>query len=186
MRDFFCLSVGNSRRRTFQRGMGNQTGESSVVSPILSCLPLRFLSAFSLRFSILRYERLFRVCNGLETRLNWVYQSKEPIYILLYFISFCRKLYDILETKNGIGESDEKSAGSMRHFCEKGAGMRDQHPLLPPPPAPPFQTPIGVISSEMAEMVQAQQITAVYTTVRWSILLIKVNKSWAWERSKIY
>ena len=140
MRDFFCLSVGNSRRRTFQRGMGNQTGESSVVSPILSCLPLRFLSAFSLRFSILRYERLFRVCNGLETRLNWVYQSKEPIYILLYFISFCRKLYDILETKNGIGESDEKSAGSMRHFCEKGAGMRDQHPLLPPP-RPPLPDP---------------------------------------------
>lgn len=58
--------------------------------------------------------------------------------------------------------------------------------LSSPPPAPPFQTPIGVISSEMAEMVQAQQITAVYTTVRWSILLIKVNKSWAWERSKIY
>ena len=48
----------------------NETGESSVVSPILSCLPLRFLSAFSLRFSILRYERLFRVCNGLETRVN--------------------------------------------------------------------------------------------------------------------
>ena len=97
-----------------------------------------------------------------------MYQSKEPIYILLYFISFCRKLYDILETKNGIRESDEKSAGSMRDFREKGAGMRDQHPLLPTPPPPlpflpTFQTPIRVnISTEMAEMVQTQQITAVY------------------------
>ena len=138
-----------------------------MVSPILSCLPLRFLSAFSLRFSILRYERLFRICNGLETRVNWVYQSKEPIYILLYFISFCGKFYDILETKNGIRESDEKSAGSTRDFREKGAGMRDQHPLLSPPPPPPSSLPSRPgsefnISTEMAEMVQAQQITAVY------------------------
>ena len=54
----------------------------------------------------------------------------------------------------------------MRDFREKGAGMRDQHPHLPPPPPPflpPFQTPIRVnISTEMAEMVQTQQITAVY------------------------
>ena len=32
-----------------------------------------------------------------------------------------------METKNGIRESDEKSAGSMRDFREKGAGMPDEH-----------------------------------------------------------
>ena len=47
-----------------------------------------------------------------------------------------------METKNGIRESDEKSAESIWDFREKEAGMRDEHPH------PPFRP--RVISTEMA------------------------------------
>ena len=127
MRDFFCLSVGNSRSPTFQRQL--RIKQAKVQWCFLSYLVSLFVFfwAFSLRFGILRYEWLFRFCNGLKTRVNSMYQSKEPIYILHYFISFCRNQSFFLETKNRIRKSDEKSAGSMREFREKGAGMPDEH-----------------------------------------------------------
>ena len=90
MRDFFLLVCREFEKSYVPAVTANQTGESSVAFPILSCLPLRFFWAFSLRFGILRYEWLFRFCNGLKTRVNSMYQSKERIYILHYFIRFCR------------------------------------------------------------------------------------------------
>ena len=45
--------------------------------------------------------------------------------ILLAFAEISRFFF--LETKNKIRKSDEKSAGSMREFREKGAGMLDEH-----------------------------------------------------------
>ena len=134
MRDFFCLSVGNSRSPTFQRQL--RIKQAKVQWCFLSYLVSLFVFfwAFPLRFGILRYEWLFRFCNGLKTRVNSMYQSKEPIYILHYFISFCRNQSFFLVTKNRIRKSDEKSAGSMRDFREKGAGKPDEHsqpPFIP-------------------------------------------------------
>ena len=130
MRDFFCLSVGNSRSPTFQRQL--RIKQAKVQWCFLSYLVSLFVFfwAFPLRFGILRYEWLFRFCNGLKTRVNSMYQSKEPIYILHYFISFCRNQSFFSETKNRIRKSDDKSAGSMRDFREKGAGMLDERPEL--------------------------------------------------------
>ena len=112
--------------------LGNQPNESPVVSSVLSRLPL-FLPLFLLLFFILWYEREFRFCNGLKTCVNSKYQSKGLIFILhllaftLWLVFF---IFNILETRDGICENDEREWG-MLDFRENGAGMCNQPNPVP-------------------------------------------------------
>ena len=104
---FACLS----ETRAIVRGTwGSTKRESSgVFSPISS--PSLFLPLFLLLFLILWYERLFRFCSGLKTCVNSKYQSKGSIFILhLLVFTLCLVFFNlnILETRDGICENDEK------------------------------------------------------------------------------
>ena len=104
---FACLSGIRGMRQL----RINQAGDQWCL---LCYLVSHFVSsALSPRFVTLRYERLFRFCNTLKH--TWIQNfnrgghSASYSYQLLQQIVFFN--LNILETKNGIWESDEKQCG---------------------------------------------------------------------------
>ena len=139
MRDFFSLSVGNSRSRTFQRKLRIKQAKVQwcLLSYLVSLFVFFFFSAFSPRFGILRYERLFRFCNGFKTRVNSVYQlsiERANLHLshLLAFAEISRfKLTWYFGNKKRDSGKRSKKCGIDAWFSWKRSGNAGSAPSPP-------------------------------------------------------